>query len=172
MDCNRKCIGCENMEACAKAAIEVLNIAGKKYKETVRRREMGGDQMPKAQYEFINKIKNYMLDASNMKEEEAWDFGFRVWQFHEYLAGVIGAYVVEERKHGIEVGDEVRYRNIVGDPMVITRMDQDLVDGGWSFDAIYGNGIVHRDGTLDLVEKTGRHYEVNEWLEKIRMREK
>ena len=44
-----------------------------------------GEQMPKEQYEFIEGIKHKMLDASNMKESEAWDFAFRVYQFDDFL---------------------------------------------------------------------------------------
>ena len=38
------------------------------------------DIMPKAQYEFVTKVKNDMLINTNMTEDEAWDFGFRCWQ--------------------------------------------------------------------------------------------
>lgn len=45
----------------------------------------GGDMMPREQYDFIKDIHDYMLEASNMTENEAWDFGFRVWQFRDFL---------------------------------------------------------------------------------------
>ena len=38
------------------------------------------DCMPKAQYEFVTKVKNDMLTNTNMTEDEAWNFGFRCWQ--------------------------------------------------------------------------------------------
>jgi hypothetical protein len=38
------------------------------------------DVMPKAQFEFVTKVKNDMLKNTNMTEDEAWDFGFRCWQ--------------------------------------------------------------------------------------------
>ncbi len=44
-----------------------------------------GDMMPREQYDFIKDIHDYMLEASNMTENEAWDFGFRVWQFRDFL---------------------------------------------------------------------------------------
>ena len=50
---------------------------------------MSGDVMCKEQYDFIKGIQDYMLEASNMKEDEAWDFGFRIWQFQEWLKGYI-----------------------------------------------------------------------------------
>lgn len=48
---------------------------------------MSGDVMLKEQYDFIKGIQEYMLEASNMKEDEAWDFGFRIWQFQNWLKG-------------------------------------------------------------------------------------
>ena len=50
---------------------------------------MSGDVMPKEQSDFIEGIQDYMLEASNMKEDEAWDFGFRIWQFQDWLKGYI-----------------------------------------------------------------------------------
>ena len=50
---------------------------------------MSGDVMCKEQYDFIKGVQDYMLEASNMKEDEAWDFGFRIWQFQEWLKGYI-----------------------------------------------------------------------------------
>lgn len=39
-----------------------------------------GECMPKEQYEYIKSIQDFMLDATNMKENEAWSFAFRCWQ--------------------------------------------------------------------------------------------
>lgn len=47
------------------------------------------DCMPKAQFEFVQKVKTDMLKNTNMTEDEAWDFGFRCWQM---------GYVKVERK--------------------------------------------------------------------------
>ena len=49
--------------------------------------------MPKEQHDFIKDIQDYMLIASNMDEHEAWDFGFRVWQFETWLY----KYMTEDR---------------------------------------------------------------------------
>ena len=49
---------------------------------------MSGDQMPKDQQEYIDSIQKYALEATNMKENEAYDFAFRCWQLdfeHERL---------------------------------------------------------------------------------------
>ena len=54
---------------------------------------MSGDMMPKEQHDFIKGIQDYMLIASNMDEHEAWDFGFRVWQFETWLY----KYMTEDR---------------------------------------------------------------------------
>ena len=43
------------------------------------------DVMPKKQNDFITGIQQYMLEASNMNEHEAWDFAFRIWQFKDFL---------------------------------------------------------------------------------------
>ena len=68
----------------------------------------------------------------------------------------------------IKVGDEVRYKGY-DDKMVILRITKDLNFGGSSFDAIYSDGKgICVDGTLELVEKTGRHFELlNELFKEI-----
>ena len=54
---------------------------------------MSEDMMPKEQYDFIKGIQDYMFEASNMDEHEAWDFGFRIWQFETWLY----KYMTEDR---------------------------------------------------------------------------
>lgn len=44
-----------------------------------------GDCMPKEQFDFIKGIQDKMLDATNMTEDEAWNFAFRVWQMKDFL---------------------------------------------------------------------------------------
>lgn len=61
-----------------------------------------GDQMPKEQYEFIEGIKHKMLDASNMKESEAWDFAFRVYQFDDFLRNYLNKDLIKELDFSIE----------------------------------------------------------------------
>ena len=39
-----------------------------------------GDMMPKEQADYINDIQQYCLDATNMTEQEAYNFAFRCWQ--------------------------------------------------------------------------------------------
>lgn len=39
-----------------------------------------GDCMPKDQYDYIKRIQDHCVKWTNMKESEAWDFGFRCWQ--------------------------------------------------------------------------------------------
>ena len=77
----------------------------------------------------------------------------------------------EKRKETVDevnVGDEVKYIGC-DRSMVITRITMDLEDGGCSFDAIYADGTVCEDGTLRLVEKTGRSYpEIVQMFEKMR----
>ena len=46
---------------------------------------MSGDVMPKEQAEFINDLKEQMLVNTNMTENEAYDFAFRVWQHQDFL---------------------------------------------------------------------------------------
>ena len=41
---------------------------------------MSGEQMPKDQSDYINKLKDYCKDATNMTDEEAYNFAFRCWQ--------------------------------------------------------------------------------------------
>ena len=41
---------------------------------------MDNDCMPKEQFEHIKIIQKYMLESTNMTEDEAWDFAFRCWQ--------------------------------------------------------------------------------------------
>lgn len=41
---------------------------------------MSGEMMPKEQQEYIEKIQNHCLEATNMTENEAWHFAFRCWQ--------------------------------------------------------------------------------------------
>ena len=41
---------------------------------------MSGHAMPKEQYDYIRKIADLCLEATNMTDVEAWDFGFRCWQ--------------------------------------------------------------------------------------------
>lgn len=38
------------------------------------------DCMPKEQYEHIKAMQDYLLDVTNMTEEDAWNFAFRCWQ--------------------------------------------------------------------------------------------
>ena len=40
------------------------------------------DMMPKEQALAIERIKNHCLDATNMTEEEAYNFAFRCWQLN------------------------------------------------------------------------------------------
>lgn len=70
------------------------------------------------------------------------------------------------RESDIRVGDEVVYSSPHGNknPMVITRITQDMSDGTCSFDAIYQDGTINEDGALRLVEKTGRHFDEIEKL--------
>lgn len=53
--------------------------------------------MPKEQYHFIKAIQDHMLEASNMNQHEAWDFGFRVWQFKDYLYWFMTGYGTEKK---------------------------------------------------------------------------
>ena len=46
---------------------------------------MSGDMMPKQQYDFIKGIQDNMLEASNMTEDDAWRFGFLIWQHQEWI---------------------------------------------------------------------------------------
>ena len=46
---------------------------------------MSGNVMPKEQAEFINDLKEQMLVNTNMTENEAYDFAFRVWQHQDFL---------------------------------------------------------------------------------------
>lgn len=39
-----------------------------------------GDCMPKEQADYIYNVQQYCLDATNMTEEEAYNFAFRCWQ--------------------------------------------------------------------------------------------
>lgn len=41
--------------------------------------------MSEEQSNFIEGIKKYMLEASNMTESEAYNFAFVVWQHQEWL---------------------------------------------------------------------------------------
>ena len=41
---------------------------------------MSGDCMPKEQYEAIKAMQEYLLELTNMTEEEALNFAFRCWQ--------------------------------------------------------------------------------------------
>lgn len=58
---------------------------------------MSDNVMPKEQSEFINDLKEQMLVATNMTENEAYDFAFRVWQHQDYLHRYI------EMKWGIDI---------------------------------------------------------------------
>ena len=57
---------------------------------------MCGDMMPKEQYDFIKGIQDYMLEATNMEENEAWSFGFRIWQTRNWLRKYIAIEVSED----------------------------------------------------------------------------
>ena len=52
--------------------------------------------MPKEQYDFIKGIQDYMLEATNMEENEAWSFGFRIWQTRNWLRKYIAIEVSED----------------------------------------------------------------------------
>lgn len=41
--------------------------------------------MPKEQSDFLEKLKNEMLESTNMKPDEAYEFAFRVWQCLDIL---------------------------------------------------------------------------------------
>lgn len=41
--------------------------------------------MPKDQQEFIDELEKYILEASNLDNDEAYQFAFRVWQHRKYL---------------------------------------------------------------------------------------
>lgn len=49
------------------------------------------DMMPKEQYNFIHGIEEWMLKATNMTDNEAYDFAFRVWQCQNFLARYLSA---------------------------------------------------------------------------------
>lgn len=57
------------------------------------------DMMPKEQYNFIHGIEEWMLKATNMTDNEAYDFAFRVWQCQNFLARYLSADVAPVR-HG------------------------------------------------------------------------
>lgn len=61
-----------------------------------------GEQMPKEQYEFINGIQQKMLDASNMKKDEAWSFAFRVYQFDDFLRNYLNKDLIKELDFSIK----------------------------------------------------------------------
>jgi len=42
-------------------------------------------EMGKNQKTFIKEVKEYMLSSTNMTDDEAYDFAFRVWQSHNWL---------------------------------------------------------------------------------------
>lgn len=44
-----------------------------------------GDVMPKEQQEFIDELEKYILEASNMDKDEAYQFAFIVWQHRKHL---------------------------------------------------------------------------------------
>ena len=46
---------------------------------------MADEMMPKEQFDFIEVLRDYMYEYSNMSRDEAYDFAFRVWQFRGYL---------------------------------------------------------------------------------------
>ncbi len=43
------------------------------------------DMMPESQSRFINILQEYVISATNMTHDEAYNFAFRVWQMQEYL---------------------------------------------------------------------------------------
>lgn len=43
---------------------------------------MCGEQMPFEQQDYIDRLKQYCLDVTNMKEDEAYHFAFRCWQLN------------------------------------------------------------------------------------------
>lgn len=49
------------------------------------------DIMPKEQFEFIEKIKNGILERTNMTDNEAYEFAFRIWQNKVFLADIINS---------------------------------------------------------------------------------
>ena len=46
---------------------------------------MSGDAMPREQQAFIDKVYQFVSDATNMTKDEAKDFSFRVWQMQGFL---------------------------------------------------------------------------------------
>lgn len=43
-------------------------------------KEMSGECMPKELNKHIKAMQDYLLDVTNMTEEDAWNFAFRCWQ--------------------------------------------------------------------------------------------
>lgn len=53
--------------------------------------------MPREDFRFIKKIQVYMLDSTNMTNDEAWSFGFRIWQSKEWLT----KYLLDDARNDI-----------------------------------------------------------------------
>ena len=61
------------------------------------------------------------------------------------------------------VGDEVRYKgNPPSKPFVVTRVS--VESDGYFVDGIYDNGSILEDGKYALMEKTGRHFPIEDLL--------
>lgn len=50
------------------------------------------EMMPLEQFQFIEGLRDYMYEYTNMSKNEADDFAFRVWQVQEYLKDYIDEY--------------------------------------------------------------------------------
>ena len=60
--------------------------------------------MPKEQSDFIQNLKKDMLEATNMSDNEAYEFAFRVWQ----CKGIVARYVTMEQEYDPSHESEVQ----------------------------------------------------------------
>lgn len=79
---------------------------------------------------------------------------------------IVDEYLEKQFPNRPAVGDEVRYK---GDPpskpFVVTRVS--VESDGYFVDGIYDNGSILEDGKYALMEKTGRHFPIEDLLKQM-----